>query len=416
MKNGLKSIVALVAMMGLVGCGGNEGADFKAGFILVGDENEGYSEAHINGINAAAEKLGLSSSQIIMKKKVEENDSAKTAAEDLVSSGCSLVVSNSYGHQSYMADAAKEHEDVQFVAATGDFAAISGVSNLNNAFTNVYEARYVSGIVGGMKLKELIESNKLTDANKDENGNYKIGYVGAYTYAEVISGYTAFFLGVQSIVPNVMMEVQFTSSWFDIDKEAAAAETLINRGCVIIGQHADSSGAPSKCESMLAAGKQCYSVGYNVDMLSVAPNAALTSATNNWEVYYEYALKSAMEGKDIDVDWSRGYSEGAVGITELGKSCAAGTAEKVKEVEDALKAGTFHVFDTSKFTVEGKKVTSNVVDFSYLDFTTNPPTVVYKGEQKETVKTAGDVSYVEESVIRSAPYFSLKIDGITWLN
>ena len=154
MKNGLKSIVALVAMMGLVGCGGNEGADFKAGFILVGDENEGYSEAHINGINAAAEKLGLSSSQIIMKKKVEENDSAKTAAEDLVSSGCSLVVSNSYGHQSYMADAAKEHEDVQFVAATGDFAAISGVSNLNNAFTNVYEARYVSGIVGGMKLKE----------------------------------------------------------------------------------------------------------------------------------------------------------------------------------------------------------------------------------------------------------------------
>ena len=410
MKNGLKSIVALVAMMGLVGCGGNEGADFKAGFILVGDENEGYSEAHINGINAAAEKLGLSSSQIIMKKKVEENDSAKTAAEDLVSSGCSLVVSNSYGHQSYMADAAKEHEDVQFVAATGDFAAISGVSNLNNAFTNVYEARYVSGIVGGMKLKEL------TDANKDEKGNYKIGYVGAYTYAEVISGYTAFFLGVQSIVPNVMMEVQFTSSWFDIDKEAAAAETLINRGCVIIGQHADSSGAPSKCESMLAAGKQCYSVGYNVDMLSVAPNAALTSATNNWEVYYEYALKSAMEGKDIDVDWSRGYSDGAVGITELGKSCAAGTAEKVKEVEDALKAGTFHVFDTSKFTVEGERVTSNVVDFSYLDFTTNPPTVVYQGEQKETVKTAGDVSYVEESIIRSAPYFSLKIDGITWLN
>ena len=260
MKNGLKSIVALVAMMGLVGCGGNEGADFKAGFILVGDENEGYSEAHINGINAAAEKLGLSSSQIIMKKKVEENDSAKTAAEDLVSSGCSLVVSNSYGHQSYMADAAKEHEDVQFVAATGDFAAISGVSNLNNAFTNVYEARYVSGIVGGMKLKELIDSKKLTDANKDEHDNYKIGYVGAYTYAEVISGYTAFFLGVQSIVPNVMMEVQFTSSWFDIDKEAAAAETLINRGCVIIGQHADSSGAPSKCESMLAAGKLLQAV------------------------------------------------------------------------------------------------------------------------------------------------------------
>ena len=320
MKKGLKSIVALFSVLTLVGCGGSNESEkpsdnsFKAGFILVGDENEGYSEAHINGINQAAEKLGLSSSQIIMKKKVEENDSAKTAAEDLASSGCSLIVSNSYGHQDFMAEAAREFSDIQFVAATGDYAAVSGINNLSNAFTKVYESRYVSGIVGGMKLKELIDAGKLTDDNKD-GSNYKIGYVGAYTYAEVISGYTAFFLGVQSIVPNITMEVQFTNSWFDIDREAAAAEILVNRGCVIIGQHADSTGAPSKCEALLASGKTCYSVGYNVDMLSVAPNAALTSATNNWEVYYEYALRSAMEGKKVATDWAEGYETGAVGIT-----------------------------------------------------------------------------------------------------
>ena len=418
MKKGLKSAgVALLSVLALVGCG-NDGkkSSFKAGFILVGDETEGYSEAHINGINAAAEKLGLEDSQILMKKKVAEDDTVKTNAEDLVSSGCSLIVSNSYGHQDYMAEVAAEYSDKQFVSATGDYAAISGVSNFKNAFTNVYEARYVSGIVAGMKIKELVEAGKITNANKDADGNIKIGYVGAYTYAEVISGYTAFFLGIQSIVPNVSMQVQFTDSWFDIDKEAAAAEILVNKGCVIIGQHADSTGAPSKCETLNKAGKLCYSVGYNIDMLSVAPTAALTSSTNNWEVYYEYAMKTAMEGKDIAVDWSEGYKTGAVGITALGASCATGTDAAVKAAEDALKAGTLHVFDTSKFTVNGAHITSNMVDLSYYDFSSGSPVVVHQGETKESVKTNGGVTYVEESTLRSAPYFSLKVDGITWLN
>lgn len=429
MKKGLKSLsVVLLSVLGMVGCAGNaesnesgkgtEGnqtSSFKAGFILIGDESEGYSEAHINGIKAAQKALNLSDSQILMKKKVEENDDAKNAAEDLVASGCNLIVSNSYGHQSFMAEVAQEYPDVQFVAATGDFASISGINNLSNAFTNIYEARYVSGIVGGMKLKELIDGKKLTDANKDGE-NYKIGYVGAYTYAEVISGYTAFYLGVKSIVPNVTMSVEFTDSWFDIDKEGAAAQNLVNQGCVIIGQHADSTGAPSKCETLLKQGKTCYSVGYNVDMLPVAPTAALTSSTNNWEVYYEYAMKTAMEGKKIKTDWSEGYKTGAVGITKLGNSVAAGTEEAVAAAEKKMKEGSFHVFDTTKFTVDNKALTSHKHDFSFMDFTTNPATVVYKGETVETVKTEGNASYVEESVIRSAPYFDIKIDGINWTN
>ncbi len=425
MKKGLKSVgVVLLSVLAMVGCGGstnsgeetNNQTSFKAGFILIGDESEGYSEAHINGIKAAQTALNLSDSQILLKKKVLEDDGAKTAAEELVANGCKLIVSNSYGHQSYMAEVASEYPDVQFVAATGDFAAISGINNLNNAFTNIYEARYVSGIVGGMKLKELIDAGKLTDSNKDSDGNYKIGYVGAYTYAEVISGYTAFYLGVKSVVENVSMDVEFTDSWFDIDKEGTAAENLVNRGCVIIGQHADSTGAPSKVESLLESGKVCYSVGYNVDMLSVAPHAALTSSTNNWEVYYEYAMRTAMEGKTVSKDWSEGYKTNAVGITALGSSCAEGTQAAVDAAVSKIKDGSFHVFDTTKFTVDNQKLTSHKHDFSFMDYSTNPATTVYKGETVETVKTEGNDTYVEESVIRSAPYFDIKIDGINWTN
>ncbi len=425
MKKGLKSVgVVLLSVLAMVGCGGstnsgeetNNQTSFKAGFILIGDESEGYSEAHINGIKAAQTALNLSDSQILLKKKVLEDDGAKTAAEELVANGCKLIVSNSYGHQSYMAEVASEYPDVQFVAATGDFAAISGINNLNNAFTNIYEARYVSGIVGGMKLKELIDAGKLTDSNKDSDGNYKIGYVGAYTYAEVISGYTAFYLGVKSVVENVSMDVEFTDSWFDIDKEGTAAENLVNKGCVIIGQHADSTGAPSKVESLLESGKVCYSVGYNVDMLSVAPHAALTSSTNNWEVYYEYAMRTAMEGKTVSKDWSEGYKTNAVGITALGSSCAEGTQAAVDTAVSKIKDGSFHVFDTTKFTVDNQKLTSHKHDFSFMDYSTNPATTVYKGETVETVKTEGNDTYVEESVIRSAPYFDIKIDGINWTN
>lgn len=418
MKKGLKSVsVALLSVLALCGCGGSsQSGNTKFGFILLGDENEAYTVAHINGIKAAAKKLGIADEDIMMKKKVAEDDSVTTAGEDLVASGCSLIISNSYGHQDYVYDLASQYSDVEFVAATGDYAAIGGLDNFHNAFTNIYEARYISGIVGGMKLKQLIAENKLTDKNMDDQGNYKIGYVGAYTYAEVVSGYTAFYLGVKSIVDNVVMDVEFTDSWFDIDKESAAAENLVNSGCVIIGQHADSTGAPSKVESLLGQGKVCYSVGYNVDMLSVAPNAALTSSANNWEVYYEYAMKSILDGKELSHDWSEGLKTDAVGITALGSSCAEGTKEAVEKAEQDIKDGKLHVFDTSKFTVKGETVTEYKVDFSHYDFTTNPPTVIYEGETKNVIKTAGDTYYVEESTERSAPYFNLYIDGIRWTN
>lgn len=390
-------------------CGTDE--SFKVGVILVGDETEGYTKAHMDGIKAAAEALNLKDSQIIWKYKVEENDDCAKAAQDLVAQGCSVIFSNSYGHQNYIEQVAAEYPNVTFVSLTGDYAAISGLDNFKNAFTSVYEARYVAGVVAGMKLQTLVSDGTLTKANHpnsfDANGNIKIGYVGAFNYAEVVSGYTAFYLGVKSIVSNVVMDVVYTDSWFDVELEGAAAEALIARGCVIIGQHADSTGAPAAAQKAKDAGTLVYSVGYNVDMLGTAPTAALTSPTNEWKVYYTYAIKAAMNGEEISADWAHGYADNAVAITTLGPECADGTQAKVDEVISAIKNGTLKVFDTNTFTVGGQKVDSYTVDLSYMDWTTM--TAIHQGSKVETIVDGA----FTESTYRSAPYFDLRIDGIT---
>ncbi len=370
-----------------------ENADLKVGLILIGDENEGYTYAHIKGIQEAAKELGMSDDQLIWKYTIPEDATCTETALDLVDQGCNLIISNSYGHQSFMEEAASQHPEVTFVSMTGDTAAKSGLDNFCNAFTHIFESRYVSGVVAGMKVAELIADGKLTDKNYDGE-NVKIGYVGAYPYAEVVSGYTAFFLGIQSVVPNVTMEVSYTNSWFDITMEAAAADALMADGCVIIGQHADSTGAPSAVQAAYEKGNVAYSIGYNVDMLSVAPDAALTSATNNWEVYYKYAFGTMLKGEKIKTDWAEGFSSGAVAITDLGKSCAEGTAEKVAEVEKQLHDGTLHVFDTSKFTVNGEHLDSYDKSYGF--------------EGNELIKDG----YFHESELRSAPAFDIRIDGI----
>ena len=409
MKKLIAAALALVLALGLVACSGtpaeNEGnKDAKIGIILVHDENTGYDEAHINGIVKALENCGIpnDADHIIWKYNVPEDEKCHDAAIDLVEQGCTYIFSDSYGHQTYMQQAADENPDVVFASMTGDTAAVSGLKNFKNAFCNTYESRYVSGVVAGMKLKQLVDEGKVTDANM-ENGNIKLGYVGAFPYAEVVSGYTAYYLGVKSIVENVVMDVLYTSSWFDPVAEGEAANTLMSRGCIIISQHADSTGAPSACQAAQEAGTTVYCVGYNIDMLPAAPTAALTSAQNDWSVYYTYAFNCALKGEDIATDWAKGYAEGANMISKLGESCAAGTAEKVAEVEKGIKEGTLNVFDCSKFTVGGETVTS------FLAIDTNGD---FQGDEGEAIENG----VFHESTLRSAPYFSLRIDGITELN
>ena len=406
MKKTIALLLAIVMVCALfTGCKKAEekSSELKIGVILVGDENEGYTYAHIEGMKGAMKNLGIKDEQVIWKYTIPEDETCYDTAVDLAEQGCTIIFSNSYSHQSYMVQAAEEYPDVIFCPATGDTANVCGLKNVVNFFPYTYESRYVSGVVAGMKLKELLDAGTVSDPY--------VGYVGAYPYAEVVSGYTAFFLGIRSIVPEAHMDVLYTNSWFDMTKEAEAANTLMAKGCVIIGQHADSTGAPSAVQAKLDAGEVHYSVGYNVDMLSVAKTAALTSAQNNWSVLYTDILKAFMNGEELKHDWSGGYNEDAVMISTLGESCAPGTKEKVDEVVAAIKAGTLHVFDTSTFTKDGgQAVTSEIFDFSTMN--ADYSAVQYEGEKIECIVDG----YFHESEFRSAPYFQLRIDGITELS
>lgn len=400
-KKALSIILTAVMAVGMMtGCGaqasdgsssadGNGAADsdFKVGIMYIGDENEGYTAAHMAGIDGMMENLGLDDSQVIEKTNIPEDESAYDAAVDLAEQGCDIIFANSFGQESYVIQAATEYPDIQFCHATGYQAASSGLPNMHNYFTNIYESRYVSGVVAGLKLNEMIDNGTITE------DKCKVGYVGAYPYAEVISGFTSFFLGIRSVCPSATMEVKYTNSWADMSAEAEVANALIADGCVLISQHADTTGAPSACE---AAGVPC--VGYNVSMISVAPNTALTSASIDWSVYYTYAVKCAMNGEEIETDWCRGFAEGADKLTELNdKVVAEGTAEKVKEVEDQIIDGSLHVFDTSTFTVGGKALEDAIAE---------------GGEYADYADYVSD-GYFHESELASAPSFAIIIDGIT---
>ena len=371
---------------------------------MLHDENSGYDMAHLEGLTTACENLGIDMSQVTIRYNIPEDENCYDAAADLADAGCDIIFSDSYGHQTYMMQAALEFPDVTFVSCTGDQAGASQQPNLKNIFPYTYESRYVSGVVAGMKLKELMDAGTVTDP--------KIGYVGAYPYAEVVSGYTAFLLGIQSIVPEAYMEVQYTNSWYDLTKENETALALMNDGCVIIGQHADSTGAPSAVQAEHENGKTVFSVGYNIDMLAVAPDVALTSAQNVWSVLYQATLEAYLEGGNdaVPADYACGAAEGAQTISALGPACAEGTAEKVEEVWATLADGSLKVFDTSKFTVDGATVDSYQVDLSITDFASGE--VIYQGQVVDAISDGA----FQESVYRSAPYFDLRIDGITELN
>ncbi len=362
-------------------------ADLKVGVIYVGDENEGYTESHMAGIDAMQAALGLTDDQVIEKTNIPEDETCYDAAVDLAGQGCNAIFATSFGHEDYLLQAANEYPDIQFFHATGYQAASSGLSNFHNYFTKIYEARYVSGVVAGLKLNEMIKDGKITEDKA------KIGYVGAFPYAEVISGFTSFYLGAKSVCPSATMEVQYTNSWADMSAENEVATSLISNGAVLISQHADTTGAPSACE---AAGVPC--VGYNVDMTSVAPSVALTSAANNWGAYYTIAGQSLVDGTEIPVDYAEGYDKGCVNITSLNESVVAeGTADKVAEVEAALADGSLHVFDTTTFTVGGKTLEDLVAE---------------GGDYAKYEAYVSD-GYFHESEVSSAPAFDIIIDGVT---
>lgn len=373
----------------LASCG--EGEDkFKFGLICLHDETSTYDKNFIDAARRAVEEVGLDADQFIMKTGIPELSECKEAALDLVDQGCDLIFADSFGHEPFVREAAEENPDVEFCHATGVTAASSGLDNFHNAFASIYEGRYLAGVVAGMKLNEMIEEGEFTEEEA------KIGYVGAYTYAEVISGYTSFYLGAKSVCPTVTMDVQFTGSWFDISAEKSTAESLIAGGCKLISQHADSMGAPSACEE---AGVP--NVSYNGSTFEACPETFLVSSYIDWTPYFKYILEKAMTGEEIADDWTGTLETGSVKITEFGTAIADGTEEKVVEVEKSLLDGTLNVFDTSKFTVNGETLTSYMVDID--------------GDGEKEIEAIKDGVF-QESIFRTAPYFDIKIDGIKLLN
>ena len=387
--------VMLVAALSLfTACGDKKAtADFKIGFIFLHDENSTYDKNFLEAAEAATAELGLKADQVIFKTNIPEGNECYEAAADLADQGCNVVFANSFGHEPYMLKAAKEFPEVQFCHATGTTAHTENVPNFHNAFASIYEGRYLAGIAAGMKLNEMIESGKITADQA------KMGYVGAYTYAEVVSGYTSFYLGAKSVCPSVTMEVQFTGSWYDEALEKEAATKLLSNNCVLISQHADSMGAPTACEN---AGVP--NVSYNGSTQGACPNTFIVSSRIDWAPYFKYIINSAVAGEAIAADWCEGFEVGSVKLTDINEAVAAeGTKEAIEDAKAKLIAGEIKVFDTDAFTVEGKKLDSYLAD---VDTDAN-----YE-KDTEVIKDG----YFHESEFRSAPYFDLQIDGITLLN
>ncbi len=390
------------AALALAACGGSkesaapaegDAAAIKVGLICLHDENSTYDLNFINGFKEAMANLGIGEDSYMIKTNIPEGQECYDAAAEFADAGCKVIFADSFGHEDYMIQAAKEFPEVQFCHATGTKAHTEGLANYHNAFASIYEGRFLAGVAAGLKLQEIAEAGKL----KGETP--KMGYVGAFTYAEVVSGYTSFYLGAKSIVPDVTMDVTFTGSWYDETAEKEGATKLINAGADLISQHADSMGAPTACEN---AG--IPDVSYNGSTIDACPNTFIVSSRINWAPYYEYAINAAIAGEAIDADWTGTLATDSVQLTAINEAvAAAGTAEKIEEVKAGLADGSIHVFDTANFTVGGKAVDSYMADVD--------TDAAYEGDTEVIAD-----GYFHESEFRSAPYFDLQIDGINLLD
>ena len=395
MKKLIALLLVAVMVFSFAACGKKDGGeatcDLKVGFIFLHDEQSTYDKNFMDAAKAACEAMGVEYAQ---KTQIPESKACYDAAVELIETdGCDIIFADSFGHESFLIDAAKKYPDVQFCHATGTQAHTAGVENFHNAFASIYEGRYLAGVAAGMKLKQMIDAGEITAAEA------KMGYVGAFTFAEVMSGYTSFYLGAKSIVPEVTMDVKFTGSWYDEQKEKEAAQALISGGCVLISQHADSMGAPTACEK-----EGVPNVSYNGSTVAACPNTFIVSSRIDWTPYFKYMIEQVEKGEAIATDWTGTIETGSVVLTDINtKAAAAGTAEKLADVKAKLLDGSINVFDTANFTVGGKKLDA------------------YKADVDTDEKFEKDTEVVENGVFfeskhRSAPYFDLEIDGITLLD
>ena len=402
-KRILALLLAGVMMLGLAACSNSgekenetDGKTIKVGLICIGDENDqGYTYNFIRGKEAATKTLADKGINVewVVKYNIGEDATCEDANIELAEEGCEVIINNSYGFEPFMLKVAPEYEDITFISCTNQASWGDDLANTHNAFANIYEGRYLAGVAAGMKIQEMIDNGEIS---ADEA---VIGYVGAYSFAEVISGFTSYYLGAKSVCPSVTMKVQFVGSWSDATLEANAASALCDLGCVMISQHSDNT-----TPATVAQSNGVFHTGYNNDMTGVAPDASIIGTRIDWEVYFVHAIETIANGGTLEQDWCKGMADNAVVMTALNEKIAAeGTAEKLAEVEGQIKSGEIKVFDTSTFTIEGAELTTAFALDTDGDFAPDAEEAVFDGAY-------------HESHFQSAPYFALTIDGIEWLN
>ncbi len=403
-KSFVAILVVLLAMSAVFANGAEEKTTTttseatKVGFVVINDENDlGYTWNFMNGMNAAVDKLKAEgyNVELIVDRGHLEDETVTTANKELADEGCAVIFNNSYGFEPFMTPVAEEYPEVKFVSLTNCASQLDGLDNTYNAFAAIYEGRYVAGVAAGMKLNQMIEEGKITADQA------LVGYVGAFAFAEVKSGMTAYFLGIRSVCPSAKMIVQFVGSWGDANLEAEAAKALISKGAVMISQHSDTT-----TPATTAAANGVFHTGYNTDMTSQAPTASLLSCRIDWEPYFYYFIKAVINGEDIPSDYCGSMANGDVKLTELNTAIAApGTQEAIDAAIAKIISGELNVFDTSTFTVNGETLTHMYAVDSDGDWNADKYEAVWDGVFHE--------SYAE---FQSAPYFTAVIDGITYLN
>ena len=394
------------------------GTPVKVGLICLHDNQSTYDKNFIDALSVAVGNLGTKiDGDPIVKTGINEDQECYNAAKDLVKQGCNVIFADSFGHEPFMLKAAQKWPQVQFCHATGTQALTAGVSNYHNAFASIYEGRYLAGYAAGLKLASMVLAGELNENNYDAQGNIKLGYIGAFQYAEVISGYTSWYLGVKSVVDNVVMDVTFTKSWYDFDAEEAGARTLITRGAALISQHADSMGAPGECEK-----QRVPDVGYNVSTQEACPNTYVAHSKINWAPYYEAVVKAMYNGTAIAGEVNNNFTGTLDTDSVQYDTSNIATKTLCEAVKLELKNGTRKVFDCSTFTVTvdaSKGLNTNATVDANGHLTSYMADVEDRGDyapDTEAVVTKDGITYFDESAKRSAPYFDLTIDGITLLN
>ncbi len=320
--------VAMIAMslvaasMIFLGCNNKDGKssaitkdNIMVGFVYIGSINDqGYTEAQDQSRLALVE-MGI---QTMYKENVPENSDAEKAIRDLVDAGCNVIYTTSFGFMDSTLNVAKDFPNVKF----GHCSGFKTAENVSTYFGRMYEARYLAGVVAGLKTK-----------------TNKIGYVAAFPISECIRGINGFALGVQSVNPNATVDVVWTNTWYDPTKEKQGALELLNRGCDIIEQHQNTT-APQ----VAAEEKGAFAIGYNVATPTAAPKAYLTAPVFHWETFVKDDVEQILAGTWQSRKYWGGLVTGMVELAPLSDLVAPGTEQEVAIARTAIENGSLKIF------------------------------------------------------------------------